>query len=109
MVAERIQGYAITHNSCPGPRSTFTAIEDLEGELGASALFPAHDPWGRPYWYWTNGEHFILGSGGPEAADDRWASELERNPRGAKAAVEALCGLPGSGAVLVADGRFVVF
>ncbi len=67
------------------------------------AAIPASDPWGQPHRYWTNGEHFMIGSGGPEAASRRWRNELERNPRGASQALESLCRSPGWGAVLLID------
>jgi len=109
VLAGGIQEYASDHNKYPaGPKPGSLSVEAIESELVPSYLtrLPRLDPWGQPYWYWTNGEHFVLGSGGPDAADKRWRAELAENPRGAAAALDSLCNSPGQGAVFLVDGRF---
>lgn len=110
LIADGLHRFAIVNNYYPGrsPGSELLSVESLERDLVPEYLdtLPASDPWGRPYWYWTNGEHFLVGSGGPEAADGRWREEMDRNPRGASHALDSLCGSPGDHSVLLVNGRF---
>ena len=110
LIAEGIHRFAIANNCYPGrsPGAELIRLEVLEHDLVPDYLesLPTSDPWGRPYWYWTNGEHFLVGSGGSESADSRWREELDRDPRGPYRALESLCQSPGRDSVLVVDGRF---
>jgi hypothetical protein len=107
-IADAIQRFAVAQNFYPEPRDRVVTVDELEKNLVPSylAALPLFDPWGRPYHYWTNGEHYLVGSGGPEDAVDRWSDEITTNPRGASAALNALCSSPASAAVLLVDGGF---
>jgi hypothetical protein len=109
-IAEAVHRFAIAENYYPGrsPGSEFVPVETLRQDLVPEYLtvVPAADPWGRTYWYWTNGEHFIVGSGGPEAAEGTWHEVIEQSPRGPSHALESVCSSPGKGSVLLIDGRF---
>jgi len=110
MIAEAVHRFAVANNYYPGrsPGSEFVPVESLRQDLVPEYLtvIPAADPWARTYWYWTNGEHFIVGSGGPEAAEGTWHDVIEQSPRGPSHALESLCSSPGEGSVLLIDGRF---
>ncbi|MCP3982259.1 MAG: hypothetical protein GY716_23385 [bacterium] len=108
MIADSVRSYAVVQNKYPGDLAQFTDAAVLEQQLvpdHARAL-PPLDPWGRPYWYWTNGEHFIVGSGGARGMDQKWRTELSTDPRGPAVVLQDLCSSPGRSAVLFVDGRF---
>lgn len=108
MIAEGIHSYATANNMYPSPFGQLTDAGALERELVPDyvSVLPPRDPWGRPYWYWTNGEHFIVGSGGPKGVEQQWRTELSSGPRGPARALQELCSSPGQAAVLLVDGNF---
>ncbi len=107
-IAEAIQNFAEANNKYPDPFGTLTNAGALEPELVPDYVpaVPPVDPWGQPYWYWTNGEHFIVGSGGADSAEQQWRTKLATGPRGPTHALQILCSSPGRTAVLLVDGNF---
>lgn len=108
VIATAVRDYAVAHNCYPGKLGQFTTAGEVGTQLvpGYATALPKLDPWGRSYWYWTNGEHFLVGSGGANQADQRWRTELSTDPRGAGTALRSLCSSPGEAAVFFVDGRF---
>jgi len=109
-IAEAIERFAVANNHYPRRTSgsEFVSVEVLAEDLVPDhiVVVPAFDPWGGSYWYWTNGEHFIVGSEGSMPRMDSWRNEIDRDPRGPAHAIENLCRSPGEGGVLLVDGRF---
>jgi len=110
VIAEALGRFAAANNhyARPTPESAFVPVESLMRDLVPDhvAVIPASDPWGGTYWYWTNGEHFVVGSEGPDGVGALWRNAINQDPRGPSRALENLCSSPGKGAVLLIDGRF---
>ncbi len=108
MIAEGVRSFAVAQNNYPGDLNQFIDAGVLEQQLVPDYVpaLPQLDPWGRPYWYWTNGEHFVVGSGGADGADQKWRTDLARDPRGPATVLQRLCSSPGRTAVLLVDDRF---
>ena len=106
-----VRKHAADMNFYPGPRLQLSPVDVLQEQLGSEylALVPSLDPWGHPYYYWTDGEHYLLTSAGYEGGIDYIQDQLSADPRGISASLQSLCTsstASSGGRVLLIDGRF---
>ena len=72
-IATAMESFAVDNDRYPGPTSGLKTIAAVAGDLEPIYIktLPRVDPWGQPYWVWSNGKSYIIVSGASDAALDR--------------------------------------
>jgi len=72
-IGTAMESFAVDNDRYPGPTSGLKTIGIVAGDLEPTYIkeLPRVDPWGEPYWVWSNGKSYVIVSGGSDAALDR--------------------------------------
>ncbi|HZN56384.1 MAG TPA: type II secretion system protein GspG [Candidatus Polarisedimenticolaceae bacterium] len=72
-IATAIESFAVDNDRYPGPTSGLKTIAVLASDVEPTYIkeLPRVDPWGEPYWVWSNGKSYIIVTGGSDATLDR--------------------------------------
>lgn len=108
-IGRALDRYAAAQNMYPRAQSEdeVTPLDDLRGPVDILGDVVTHDPWGSPYWYWSDGAKYLIASAGSDCTMDAWVHELRAAPKGKAAALEDVCSRAMAFSdVLYVNGRF---
>lgn len=99
------EAFAVDHDRYPGPTRGLVPVETLVSDLEAIYIkrLPLEDGWGETYWYWSDGEDYIIISAGSDRTLDRAYTFPE------DAAESVACGGPNQDSaldIIWSDGAF---
>lgn len=69
-IGEALDRYLREHQRYPGPTRGFEAVDGVAPDLPYAVALPRLDPWGRPFWYWSNDSQYVVISAGPDGELD---------------------------------------